>query len=82
MCELTASPTQKEMGDCLIDSQSCFFVGVQIEDAKIFLNENISASSDVFKAYFAFLSEVLSRFVKLDITDIRSLLFSFSFPSI
>lgn len=71
MYELLASPIQKEMWDGLTDSQLLFFV-VQTEDAKIFLSENISASSDVFKAYFAFLSEVLSRFLKLDITDIKS----------
>lgn len=76
-----ASPIQTEMWDCLTDSQSCFFFVVQIEDANIFLNENSSASSDVFKAHFSTLSEVLSRFVKPDITDIKSLLL-FSFPFI
>lgn len=63
------------------DSQSCFSFVVQTEAAKMFLDdENISASSDVFS--FAFLSKVLSGFVKLHITDMKSLLFSLSFPSI
>lgn len=65
----------------LSDAQSCFSFVLQTEAAKIFLDdENISASSDVFS--FAFLREVLSGFVKLHITDMKSLLFSFSFPSI
>lgn len=62
------------MWDCLSDSQSCLFFGVQIEDTKIFLNENPSASSGVFKASFAFLTEVLSRFVKLDIRHQKSII--------
>lgn len=63
---------------CLTASQLLFLV-VQAEDAKFFLNEEISASSEVFEACFAFLSEVLSGSVKLDITDIKNVIFSFSF---
>lgn len=49
---------------CLTDSHLLFFV-VRVEDTNIFLNEKISASSEVFEVYFAFLSEVLSGSVKL-----------------
>lgn len=65
-------------GGCLTDSQLLIFV-VQVEDAKIFLNENISANSEVFEPCFAFLSEMLSGSVKLDITDIKKVILSFSF---
>lgn len=63
---------------CLPDSQLLFFV-VRVEDTEFFLNEKISASSEVFEACFAFLSEVLSGFVMLDITHIKNVIFSFSF---
>lgn len=63
---------------CLPDSQLLFFV-VCVEDTTFFLNEKISASSEVFETCFAFLSEVLSGFVMLDITHIKNVIFSFSF---
>lgn len=64
---LPASPIQR-CGTVRLSHGDALSV-LQTEDAKIFLND-ISASSDVFKAYFALLSEVLSRVVKLGFADL------------
>lgn len=82
MSDLVAWPSQKEARDCQTDSDSVAFFVLQIEEAKTFLHESISASSELFRARSAFLCEVLGGFAEPALTDSGSLVFSFRFLSI